>query len=378
MKKTWKHIGKTVLFHGLFPFLYKWHARKPIQQNRVLFLEIRYIELTNNFTILYEEFCKRRDFTVDVSFLGNSVFSHREYIRACIRMLRKLATAQYVFVNESSNVLAALPIRKETSLIQTWHGCGAFKRFGYAGVTAPQEAYYNSYLFTTVSSPEVVDIYAKSMGQDPDTVLALGVSRTDVYFNAEYVASCEKQIRFRYGIQPEKQILLYAPTFRGNVQNAQAPRLLQVEKLYRGLGESYVILYKGHPAVRKTVDIPESFADFFMDVSAEPIEPLLCAASACITDYSSLIFEYSLLGRPMFFYAYDYKQYVTERGFYYPYDTFVPGKICYTEEELMEGILQEREAQMLKVEQFRERFMCSCDGHATTRIIETMLTENRR
>ena len=330
MKKTWKHIGKTGLIHGLFPLLYKWYARKPIRQNRVLFLEIRYTELTNNFTLLYEEFGRREKFTVDTSFLGNSVFSYREYVRACIRMLRKLAMAQYVFVNESSNVLAALPLREDTKLIQTWHGCGAFKRFGYAGVNAPQEPYYNSYLFTTVSSPEVIGIYAQSMGQAPDTILPLGVSRTDVYFDSDYVASCEVKIRSRYGIEAHKQILLYAPTFRGNVQNAQSPRLLRIEKLYRKLGESYVILYKGHPAVRTTVDIPEAFADFFMDVSSEPIEPLLCAASACITDYSSLIFEYSLLGRPMFFYAYDYKEYVTERGFYYPYDTFVPGKICYT------------------------------------------------
>ncbi len=375
MKKVLKNIGKTALFRCIFPLLYTWYSRKPVQKNRVLFLEIRYAGLTNNFTLLYEEFCKKETFTVDVSFLGNSVFSYKDYIKSCFEMLKPLAVSEYVFVDESSNVLAALPIRKETKLIQTWHGCGAFKRFGYEGTANLKEKYYNAYTFTTVSSPAVVDIYAKSMGQDRKSVLPIGVSRTDVFFRQEYIDSCKKQIRSSYGIGEEQQIILYAPTFRGNVQEARSPKLPDWQKMYQNLGKQYVILYKAHPAVKALPEIPDACVDFFYDASKEEIESLMCASDLCITDYSSLIFEYSLLKKPMYFYAYDYKDYVTERGFYYTYDEFVPGSIYYNEEELIKGILEEKEDSLQKVVEFRERFMSACDGHATSRIIEKVLNE---
>ena len=99
----------------------------------------------------------------------------------------------------------------------------------------------------------------------------------------------------------------------------------------------------------------------------------MCSADCCITDYSSLIFEYALLGRPMYFYAYDYKEYVTERGFYYGYDEFVPGDIYYNEEELVKGILRTDDKAVSRIDAFRERYMSACDGDSTRRIIDRLL-----
>ncbi len=372
VKKGLKNIGKALLLHGLFPAVYRLHCIRPVKRGQVLFLEIRYAELSNNFTLLYEEFCKKEAFRVKVSFLGNSVFSFREYTVRCLKMLGLLAGSEIVFVNESSNVLAALPVRGQTKLVQTWHGCGAFKRFGYDGVTRLKERYYNDYLFTTVSSEEVVDIYARSMGQDRSRVLPIGVSRTDVFFDRQHVAGCRRRIEERFGIGSGKKIMLYAPTFRGNVGNAVSPRLLNPDVLYGLLGEEYVVLYKGHPAVRTKWEIPERCSSCYQDASGERIEELLCAADLCVTDYSSLIFEFALLERPMYFYAYDYEAYSRERGFYYPLDTFLPGPVCRTEEELAQSVLHPQPADLDRVRVFREKFMSACDGHATERIMERL------
>ena len=250
-----------------------------------------------------------------------------------------------------------------------------------------KERYYNDYYFTTVSSDEVVEIYADSMGQKKDRVLPIGVSRTDVFFRREYIGSCQKEIRSVYGIEEDKIIILYAPTFRGNVQQARAPKLLDIEKMYEGLTDKYVILYKGHPAVKEMPDVPAKYTHssgvdsdsgepcklFFINACDQKIETLMCASDMCITDYSSLIFEYSLLNRPMFFYAYDYKDYVTERGFYYDFETFVPGGIYYNEEELIKGLLTEKDETVKLLGKFRERFMSGCDGNSTLRIINRML-----
>ena len=75
----------------------------------------------------------------------------------------------------------------------------------------------------------------------------------------------------------------------------------------------------------------------------------------------------------MFFYAYDYKEYITERGFYYEYDKFVPGSIYYDEKELISGILNNSKGNTDRVKEFREKFMSSCDGNSTRRIIDKML-----
>ncbi len=376
MKKVLKKTLKTVLLQGCFPFVYRWYARKPIREKSVLFIEIRYAEITNNFRLLWDELKSRKVNAMDVVFLGNSIYSYNKYLWNCLCMLKKLARAEIVFVDESNDVLAALPIRTETKMIQTWHGCGAFKRFGYDLPKKVSEKYYNDYTFTTVSSSEVIDIYASSMGQLREKILPIGVSRTDVFFSAQYLKESEERIRNKYGISSGKKIILYAPTFRGNVQKAKAPKLLSIEKLYHAFHDEYVVLYKGHPAVKKKIEIADMYRHFFIDASSDEIEMLLSSADLCVTDYSSLIFEYSLLERPMFFFAYDYKEYVTDRGFYYEFEEFAPGPISYVDEELIRQIKESDTKDLTdSVIVFKKRFMGACDGKSTQRIVDKILLD---
>ncbi len=374
MKKILKSFLKKIVFGCIFPLVYRWNTRKPICEKSVLFIEIRYDKLTNNFSLLWDLLSSMDGVSLELICLGNSIYPYKTYLKKCFSMLATLARAQYVIVDESSNVLAALPIRKETKMIQVWHGCGAFKRFGHGIEGGLQEAYYNAYDLVTVSSPEVVDIYASSMNQEESVVKPLGVSRTDVFFSKAYIENSMQAIRKKYSIISDKKIVLYAPTFRGNVQNAQAPRMLDIGKMYDSLSDSHVILYKGHPSIRTTLTIEDQYKNFFVDASKDEIEMLMCAADCCITDYSSLVFEYALLERPMFFYAYDYKEYVDDRGFYYDYESFVPGPICYDEEDLLNYMKTEVDLNIIDV--FKERFMSACDGQATNRIIKWMFPES--
>lgn len=109
-----------------------------------------------------------------------------------------------------------------------------------------------------------------------------------------------------------------------------------------------------------------------MDVTTElDIDKLLCVSDVCISDYSSLIFEYSLFERPMIFFAYDLDEYFDWRGFYYNYDELTqapsskqPKKSSTTSNTLTPASTPPRSAA------FREKFMSACDGHATDRILE--------
>jgi CDP-ribitol ribitolphosphotransferase len=86
-----------------------------------------------------------------------------------------------------------------------------------------------------------------------------------------------------------------------------------------------------------------------------------------------------LLDKPLIFYAYDKERFCDWRGFYYDYDEMTPGPVCYTMEELIDVLTmpdygydpEERKA-------FREKFMDSCDGHATERIEKLVFGESLR
>ena len=101
------------------------------------------------------------------------------------------------------------------------------------------------------------------------------------------------------------------------------------------------------------------------------IEELLFVADICISDYSSLVFEYSLFEKPMIFFAFDLDNYYDWRGFYYDYKEFVPGPIYTTTEEMIDYIKHiDTKFDKQKVKQFRDKFMSACDGHATERIMK--------
>ena len=129
--------------------------------------------------------------------------------------------------------------------------------------------------------------------------------------------------------------------------------------------------------MRELPPIPADCRDFAFDVTRElPINELLCSADAVISDYSSLVFEYSLFGRPMVFFAYDQDEYADWRGFYYDYDALTPGPVCTTAEGVVSALKAAAEDfDSSEVDAFRERFMSACDGHATDRIIEEVFGE---
>lgn len=136
-----------------------------------------------------------------------------------------------------------------------------------------------------------------------------------------------------------KKVILYAPTFRGRVAKAKTPNQLDIAAFGDALGKDYILLFKLHPFVKKRTAIPEGYEDFAFDLTDDmSIEELLFVADICISDYSSLVFEYSLFEKPMIFFAFDLDNYYDWRGFYYDYKDFVPGPIHTTTEEMIEYI----------------------------------------
>ena len=378
-----RRIRKHYRYKVYFPKVYSSYCTEPVQENKVLFLEMRFTKLSNSFELIYKALEESGEYDLKCSYVQFNFIRGREFTQRVNEMLKELATAKYVFVDDASLILSSIPLRKETVAINLWHACGAFKKFGrstaelkFGSSAATLDKYpnYGNLTHVTVSSPEVIWAYEEAMHLPKGIVKATGVSRTDQFYDKKFVESRKQKL---YEIMPEakdKKVILYAPTFRGHVATASSPDRIDFERFCRELGNEYVIVCKHHPFVKNPPIIPEELQHFARDLTKYlSIEDLLCCADICISDYSSLVFEYSLFEKPMIFYAYDYDNYCDWRGFYYDYSEFTPGPVVQTEDELLNSIKNiDTQFNKQKVIDFKEKFMGSCDGHATERIIALM------
>lgn len=385
IKKIVKELYHIITLKILFPLQYKRFSKKPIVKNKAVFIEANLSQLTNSLSLIYKNL-QEKGFELHTCFLNEAYVGKVQYIKNALTCLKTIADAEYIFLCEGSRLLSCLNIRKETVVAQTWHGCGAFKKFGFSTIgflfgaskrESEKYSYYKNFNIVTVSGDEVIWAYNEAMNlpENSDVVKALGVSRTDVFFEKDFLQKAKTKVFNTTKIDKNKKIILYAPTFRGNVGSAKAPDMLDIASMKNSLGDEYVLLIKHHPVIKNRPKIPPELQDFAIDVTKNlSIEHLIATSDICISDYSSLVFEYSLFERPMIFYAYDYDEYSDWRGFYYDYDELTPGPVVKTTEEIIEYIKNiERSFDKHKVIDFKNKFMNACDGKATQRLIDFVL-----
>lgn len=160
-----------------------------------------------------------------------------------------------------------------------------------------------------------------------------GFPRNDLIFDAlNYVDKTKKKLNIPRG----KKIILYAPTWR---ESKSSDIKMNIEKLQAKLGREYVLLIRAHYMVSNNMDI-RKYYPFAINVSNySSIEELYSISDILITDYSSVMFDYAYLKRPMIFYAYDLEKYLHgERGTYLDYQKIVPGAVARTTDEIVNNL----------------------------------------
>ncbi len=382
LKKIIKNAERFLSLKIILPAVYAIAARRPLQRDLAVFVEVSADHLTDSFELLYDG-ARRRGLRVRLVCIHDGSVPGVQYLKNCMHMLRAIATARLVFLNEASNVISCVHLRSSTRLIQTWHACGAFKKFGFSTGNLPwgvseremeRYPYYRNQWLVSVSSPEAVAAYQDAMRQPPGVIRPLGVSRTDVFFDEKYIGDSREMFLENFPRARGKKVILFAPTFRGTQTGARSIELDHAA-FFAALSDKYVLVEKHHPFVKSRPGIPGEYADFARDLTdGMEISRLLCVADICVSDYSSLIFEYSLFERPMLFYAPDLDDYFDDRGFYYDYGAFTPGPVYADQESLIEGLAKVDEwFDKRRVAAFKERFMSSCDGRSTERILDAAL-----
>lgn len=286
-----------------------------------------------------------------------------------LEMTEVILTSKVIVTDDYVKYLRYFPLRPEQRVIQLWHACGAFKKFGQRGtnMSLPEDrATHAQYNLVCVSGENLRSIYADAFDVNYNKVKALGCPRTDDYFNKRLINKTKRKIYFRHPSLIGKSVIVYAPTFRDvGCDRSEFHPELDFDRLSKDLLPNQILLICPHPVMKNDI-LPKKYKNIrvMRDFSTNDY---MLISDMLITDYSSVIFEYALLRKPIAFFCYDLPTY--DRGFYLNYPEDLPGDI-YTNQDELTDYLTHPEKHILtdKMNSFVEKYMSACDGHSCERI----------
>lgn len=363
--------GKRFIFVTCYNFFKLFTKVKP---NKITFISLRRDDLSGNFAFVYDKL--KDDKKLDINFILNEHTIAEMSLGEILQFTKACATSKEIILDEFTPQIHYIDLRRETKLFQLWHACGAFKTFGFTRLSKPKGSpqptrNHRSYDYVTVSSTYCKKCHSEGFGISTDNVVATGIPRTDVFFDEAYKANARKKFYDAHPGFVGKKIILFAPTFRGMVKETAfyPTEMFDVADVCRRIPDDYAIIIKHHPFVNDVQPIPKNLRDRVIDLSADnELNDLLFITDVIITDYSSLVFEASLIDIPMIFYVFDLEKYINERDFYFDFKLYAPGKIVYSTDQLIDAINREDYCTE-RIAPFADMFFDYRDGKSTQRVV---------
>ena len=357
---TFKNLMTKLGFYLFKPFRLK--------ENRITFISNRRNSISGNYESIYAELIKDKNIEI------KTVLDTKESFISCFKYGYYLASSKVILIDDYIRSVYEIKKRKDNYLIQVWHACGAFKAFGFSRLSRegcwPQDSRsHRTYDYCLVSSRKVAKHYAEAFGMNVDRVIATGIPRTDIFFDEAYKREVRAKIFSTYPMLKDKKVILFAPTFRGSSKKeGHYPHYrFDYKQIFEKFGDEYRIIIKHHPHVNNKLVIENEYKDRVIDLSKnEELNELLFVTDILITDYSSVIFEATLLDIPMLFYAFDLDEYISRRGFYCEYISFIPGKLVENMDEIIAALMV-GDFEADKIIEFKQDFFDDLDGKSGKR-----------
>lgn len=335
----------------------------PVRKNKISFVSLSSDKLEGDFKILAKKLEAKEQYEIEYVLIKfkRTLSGCFAYFFCLLRQVYHINTSHLVIL-DSNNYAVSYFKKKEVKVIQVWHASGALKKFGN-DVARSYEI--RNYDYVLACSDIWKPFYASAFGVREDQVIATGIPRTDRIFNKKRMKKYHREIHEIFPQIKGKKVIIFAPTFRGNVLKDYTYEKIDLDHIRKVLGDDYCIIYKMHPLIHESIT---SFDDMVINANDISIKRLFAVADYLITDYSSIVFEFSVLNKPMLFYTPDLKTYQEEVGMYLDYETTMPGPICYNEDEILDAILKNDFA-MEAITRFRNQFFKYQDGRSTARVI---------
>lgn len=269
--------------------------------------------------------------------------------------------------------------RKGQLYIETWHGGLGIKKIY---MDSEEQSQYKNMQASILHMNKLADLYISNSEHLSNVyrcalgykgpIWKIGYPKNDRIIQNDHDKYAAK-IRKVYGIPDTQRILIYAPSFRDcfehgiiNTKPYGIDYSALREALFERTGDQWVILLRWHPVMQLAMkSFAAENAESVVDVTEYPdIEDLILSADACISDYSSCIFDAALRNIPCFTFATDFEEYKSERGVYYDMEE-LPFPYARNNDELMENIRSfDQEAYLKRWEAFKVRTGLYETGHA--------------
>ncbi len=328
-------------------------------ENLVLFVSFMGLNFNDSPKAIYDYMQAHpeyKNFRCVWAFEDPSKFPELDTVKIDTPVYFKMALkAKYWITN--TNIERGLHFKKKgQKYLNTWHGI-ALKYIGN-DVAGRSDFNFDTVDHLCVCGDYDERVYKSAFRAKESSYLRVGLPRNEELWNVNNEK--KQQMRDKLGIPADKKVILYAPTWRESTDGGKSYEIkppIHFDEWKKELGDKYVVLFRAHHQTTRVLGV--QYDDFVREASSYPaVNDLMIAADILITDYSAIAFDYSILCRPIFCYAYDYDTYLAERGTYFQIDEKYPNKSCRTEDELLSRIKGiDYKAECANTRRFRDEFI---------------------
>ncbi len=305
--------------------------------------------------------------------------------RHSLRYVYYTARAKYFICNTRQP--AWFKKRKETVFVETWHGTPLKKlAFDLEDIHAVSQDHKKLFYSQSKEWDYLVsanrfstDVFERAFCFPREKIIETGYPRNDILYS-EHAGRISEEVKRELGIPKGKRVILYAPTWRDNQFYEKAKYkftlVLDLERMRREFGNDSVLLLRTHYYIADRLEL-SGLDDFVYNGSGYgDVSRLYLVSDICITDYSSVFFDFANLKRPLLFFAYDLEDYKEEiRGMYLDMEKELPGPVVHTNDELIDALrhLDEvTEQYRERYERFYDKFCHIDDGNAAERVVQAV------
>lgn len=315
-------------------------------KNKVVFVLSRSKTLDGNLKYIHDELLQQQP-SMNVLFMHTT----NKVSLKIFNEILALSNASYLILDDYYLPIYIIKPKKHLKVIQLWHAAGAFKKFGYSTINTtfgPSSSYlklipiHSNYTHVYVSSSRIVPYYAEAFNMSSKRIFPYGPPRIDLFNNQELIDEIKGQIKSKFPpIEKVNRVnVLVAPTYRatGSHQESNLNFVDIIIQISSQLEDHIQLIFKEHP-YHDQAELLRLQACKNIILSPDfSVNDWMLVADALVTDYSSAVFDFSILHRPIAHYVTDIEEYSKSRGLYEEIEIISDGDVLKSKEKLITWI----------------------------------------
>lgn len=362
------------IFKVLMNIIYKFFKLFKTK-NKITFISRQSNKIGVDFKLLIEDINKENPNTKIVVLnkeLNKSIISKISYFFHMFVQMYHIATSKVVILDGYCIMISILKHKKDLKVIQIWHALGSLKKFGYSTLgkkdgrdskLAELMDMHKNYDYVLTSSKVARPFFREAFNVPDEKMLVMSLPRVDYLQSDEQKKIITEEFYKTYSeCDNEKENILYCPTHRKeeNINIEELVKCIDLNKY------NFIVKLHNGQEYLYTADIEYNEDTEFTGMD------LLHIADYIITDYSAIVYEASLVEKPIYFYTYDYDKYMDDRGWYIDYKKEMPGPILSNFKDIIK-MIEDKQYNKEKINEFKNKYIDDLSENLTNKLTKFVL-----